>query len=124
MWLRLHTNLKVANMDSYRAIRALFDNECITVYQAYNKEIAEAAVREQRLDASPSFRSRMTWVKPSWCWMMYRCGYSYKDANQDHVLAIRMKHESFEAMLHQACLAHKSHTRGESVVVQVSESPC
>jgi hypothetical protein len=105
-------------MAAYREIRALFDDECITVYQAYNSEIAEAAVREQNLSASPSFRSRMTWIKPSFCWMMYRCGYSYKDENQERVLAIRMKHENFEKMLRHACLAHQSHKRGESVVVQ------
>ena len=64
----------------YRQIRALFDDDTITVYQAYSKTIAEAAVREQRLTASPEFSgTRMTWVKPSWCWMMYRSGYSFKD---------------------------------------------
>ena len=105
-------------MTEYRAIRALFDDECITVYQAYNDEIASAAVREQKLSASPSYQSRMTWIKPSFCWMMYRCGYSYKDANQERVLAIRMKHENFEKLLRHAYLADKPHKRGESVVVQ------
>lgn len=65
-------------MSEYRAIRAKFDNNCITVYQAYNKEIAEAAVVKQKLSV-PAYRpDRGTWFKPSWCWMMYRCGYSYK----------------------------------------------
>jgi hypothetical protein len=105
-------------MTDYRAIRALFDDECITVYQAYNNEIASAAVREQKLSASPSFQSRMTWIKPSFCWMMYRCGYSYKDANQERVLALRMKHENFEKLLRHACLAHQPHKRGENVIVQ------
>jgi len=105
-------------MTEYRAIRALFDDECVTVYQAYNNEIASAAVREQKLSASPSFQSRMTWVKPSFCWMMYRCGYSYKDTNQERVLAIRMKHENFEKLLRHACLADKLHKRQESVIVQ------
>ena len=56
----------------YRQIRALYDEETITVYQAYSATIAEAAVREQKLYASPDFLfTRMTWIKPSWCWMMY-----------------------------------------------------
>lgn len=55
-----------------RQIRALYDQEAITVYQAYSSVIAEPAVREQKLSASPEFKpTRMTWVKPSWCWMMY-----------------------------------------------------
>ena len=58
-----------------RQIRAVYDEETITVYQAYSSAIALAAVTEQRLSASPEFSgSRMTWIKPSWCWMMYRYG--------------------------------------------------
>lgn len=56
----------------YRQIRALYDEETITVYQAYSAEIAEPAVKEQSLTASPKFSgTRMTWIKPSWCWMMF-----------------------------------------------------
>jgi len=56
----------------YRQIRALYDEDTITVYQAYSEEIAIPAVKEQRLSASPKFSgARMTWIKPSWCWMMY-----------------------------------------------------
>jgi hypothetical protein len=52
-------------------IRAVYDEETITVYQAYNAAIADAAVKHQKLNASPLFKSgRMTWIKPSWCWMM------------------------------------------------------
>jgi len=57
----------------YRQIRAVYDEATITVYQAYSTSIAIAAVKEQKLSASPDFSgSRMTWIKPSWCWMMYR----------------------------------------------------
>ncbi len=55
----------------YRQIRALHDEDTITVYQAYSDEIGKAAVQHQKLSASPAFRyQRMTWIKPSWCWMM------------------------------------------------------
>lgn len=104
---------------SYRAIRASFDEDCITVYQAYNASIASAAVQHQKLSASPLFKpSRMTWIKPSWCWMMYRSGYSEKDRNQERILAICMKHEHFTELLSNAGLAGSPHTKGESVVVQ------
>lgn len=56
----------------YRQIRALYDDETITVYQAYCPSIALAAVEHQKLNASPDFKlGRMTWIKPSWCWMMF-----------------------------------------------------
>lgn len=56
----------------YKQIRALYDEDTITVYQAYSASIAIPAVKEQSLSASPDFQvgSRMTWIKPSWCWMM------------------------------------------------------
>lgn len=104
---------------NYHSIRALYDNDYITVYQAFNKSIAEAAVREQKLDASPLYKARRgTWIKPSFCWMMYRSGYSYKDEGQERILAIRMRHEHFHALLDQACLAKEKHKRGETVIVQ------
>ncbi|KAJ4409433.1 hypothetical protein N0V85_004102 [Neurospora sp. IMI 360204] len=81
-----------------RQIRALQDQDGarITVYQAYPSTIATAAVAHQRLDASPDFRTtRMTWIKPSWAWMLYRSGYSYKDPGQERILAIKMKREDF-----------------------------
>ncbi|KAI1739104.1 ATP-dependent RNA helicase DHX8 [Xylaria scruposa] len=88
-----------------RQIRAYYDEEAITVYQAYNREIASAAVQQQKLHASPKFQlTRMTWIKPSWCWMMYRAGYSYKDKNQERILALRMKHEHFITLLRNATL--------------------
>jgi Domain of unknown function (DUF4291) len=56
----------------YRQIRALYDDQTITVYQAYPASIAVQAVKEQKLNASPEFLlGRMTWIKPSWNWMMY-----------------------------------------------------
>jgi hypothetical protein len=91
----------------YRQIRALFDSETITVYQAYSEKIASAAVDSQRLDASPDFSpSRMTWIKPSFSWMMYRAGYSFKDSRQARILAIKMTHEGFITLLRNAELTH------------------
>jgi len=92
----------------HRQIRALHDASTITVYQAYNSTIASAAVAHQKLNASPAFRtgSRMTWIKPSWAWMLYRSGYSYKDANQERILALRMRHADFLGLLERGVLTH------------------
>lgn len=86
-----------------RQIRAEYDAETITVYQAYSPEIALPAVRAGRF--VPPFRmGRMTWIKPSFLWMMYRSGWAGKPG-QEHVLAVRLRREGFERALSMACLS-------------------
>jgi hypothetical protein len=103
----------------YRQIRAHYDDELITVYQAYSNSIASAAVSQQKLSASPDFSyTRMTWIKPSWSWMCYRSGYSYKDTRQAHILAIRMKHKHFVELLSHAFVGHGAAPDKEVVRVQ------
>ena len=51
-------------MAKYQEIRATFDKETITVYQAYAANIALPAVKKQQFSAPFSFH-RMTWLKPS-----------------------------------------------------------
>jgi hypothetical protein len=85
-------------------IRALYDDETITVYQAYPASIAEPAVRAGRF-VPPFKRDRMTWIKPSFFWMMYRSGWATKQ-DQEHVLAVRITRAGFEWALANACLSH------------------
>ncbi len=56
---------------SIRQVRAVFDAESILVYQAYGHEIADAALAAGTFVA-PFNMNRMTWIKPSFLWMMYR----------------------------------------------------
>ncbi|KAF5603694.1 atp-dependent rna helicase dhx8 [Fusarium subglutinans] len=94
----------------YRQVRAYYNDTTITVYQAYKESIAKAAVDAQKLNASPDFKpGRMTWIKPSWTWMMYRAGYSYKDPGQSRILALRMKHKHFITLLELGVLSSHSH---------------
>jgi hypothetical protein len=103
----------------YRQIRAHYDDTTITVYQAYSAEIGDAAVKHQKLSASLSFSyGRMTWVKPSWTWVCYRAGYSYKDNRQARILAIKMKHEHFIDLLQRAFIGHGTADSAEAVRVQ------
>lgn len=88
-----------------RQIRAVYDDQTITVYQAYNKAIAESAVKHQTFVSPPFKMDRMTWIKPSFLWMMYRSGWATK-ANQEHILAIKITREGFEWALQNACLSH------------------
>jgi len=87
-----------------RQVRAVHDTDTITVYQAYPLAIADAAVRAGRF-VPPFKRERMTWVKPSFCWMMYRCGWATK-RDQERVLAVRMSRTGFERALGMAALSH------------------
>jgi hypothetical protein len=87
-----------------RQVRAAYTDEAITVYQAYPVEIAEAALRSGRF-VPPFRRERMTWIKPSFHWMMYRCGWATKPG-QERVLAVRLSRSGFESALAQSCLSH------------------
>ena len=71
-----------------REVRAKYTAKSITVYQAYSPEIAEPAVAAERF-VSPFKRDRMTWIKPSFLWMMYRCGWATKPG-QERVLAVEI----------------------------------
>ncbi|MFD4527615.1 DUF4291 family protein [Streptomyces sp. NPDC058470] len=51
----------------------------------------------------------MTWIKPSFLWMMYRCGWGAK-AGQKTVLAVEINRDGFEWALRHACLS--SYVRG------------
>lgn len=87
-----------------RQIRALHDDETITVYQAYRPEIGDAAAALGRF---PDWyrRDRMTWIKPSFLWMMYRCGWATKP-DQERVLAVRLRRDGFDEAVRGAVLSH------------------
>ncbi|MEV0212956.1 DUF4291 domain-containing protein [Micromonospora sp. NPDC050695] len=87
-----------------RQIRARHSADTITVYQAYPPEVALPAVAAGRFVA-PFKRDRMTWIKPSFRWMMYRCGWARKPG-QERVLSIDITREGFEWALARACLSH------------------
>ena len=90
-------------------IRAVYDDKVITVYQAYPARIAAPAL-EAGTFTDPFKRSRMTWIKPSFLWMMYRCGWATKP-DQERVLALDITREGFEWALANACLSHYDRTR-------------
>ena len=87
-----------------RQIRAVYDDRVVTVYQAYSAAIAEPAARAGRF-VPPFKRDRMTWIKPSFLWMMYRCGWAEKPG-QERVLAVTITRAGFEWALANACLSH------------------
>jgi hypothetical protein len=85
-------------------VRALSTATTVTVYQAYSPRIGLAATREGRFPAGWK-RDRMTWIKPSFLWMMYRCGWAEKEG-QETVLAVEITREGFAWAVAHACLSH------------------
>ena len=105
-------------------IRAEYNDDTITVYQAYNSAIAKGAVENQKF-VPPFKMERMTWIKPSYLWMMYRSGWAQKEG-QEHILKIKIKREGFEWALSNACLSHfdgATHKSHESWKASLQESP-
>lgn len=105
-------------------IRAAFSQSTVRVYQAYRAEIATPALAAGRF-VPPFKMERMTWIKPSFNWMMYRCGYATK-AGQEVVLGIDITRRGFEWALEHAVLSsfnpsiHSSHDEWRS---SLSEAP-
>ncbi|MFD3543824.1 DUF4291 domain-containing protein [Streptomyces sp. NPDC058662] len=87
-----------------RGIRAAHTDTSVTVYQAYAPRLGLPAARDGRFPAAWK-RERMTWVKPSFLWMMYRCGWATK-ADQETVLAVEITRAGFDDALRHACLSH------------------
>ena len=57
----------------YKKITACYGENTIRVYQSYNHGIADEVLKLGRFGSRFSM-NRMTWIKPSFLWMMYRCG--------------------------------------------------
>lgn len=97
---------------SPKNIRAVYDDRTIRVYQAYNDAIANSALEYGTFVSPPFKMGRMTWIKPSFLWMMYRAGWGNKDKGQKRILAIDITREGFEWALKHSLLSNqaKNHT--------------
>jgi hypothetical protein len=83
-------------------IRADYDATTIVVYQAFRPAIADAAVAAGRF-VEPFSLNRMTWVKPSFLWLMGRSNWARKPG-QERILAVRITREGWESALSRAVL--------------------
>lgn len=91
-------------MPEYCEIRADYNETTIVVYQAYSPAIADAALAAGRF-VPPWSSTRMTWIKPSFLWMMERSNWGRKP-NQERILAVRMHRWAWEKALGLAVLTH------------------
>ncbi len=110
-----------------KEIRAVYSEKTIRVYQAYCDDIADEAIglgtfgKKFKMD-------RMTWIKPSFLWMMYRCGWATK-SGQERVLAIDIKREGFDYIVQHAIVSTYNENMGMSLTewkeqVQKSDIRC
>jgi hypothetical protein len=76
----------------------------VRIYQAFSPDIAIGALEAQTFSA-PFRMNRMTWIKPSFTWMMYRSGWGRK-AGQEVVLGIDIRRDGFEWALAHSSLSH------------------
>ncbi|MDC9588791.1 DUF4291 domain-containing protein [Xenorhabdus sp. XENO-10] len=87
-------------------IKANYTDEYIRVYQAFSDSIADSAIENGTFVSPPFSMTRMTWIKPSFLWMMYRSGWAKKDDGQKRILAIDLTHEGFKEIIQQGVISH------------------
>lgn len=90
-------------MNEYE-IRADYDKQSIVMYQAYPKSIALPALQQNRF-VPPFSLTRMSWIKPSFPWLMERSHWGQK-SGQEMILAVRIKRQGWEEALSHAVLTH------------------
>lgn len=98
----------IMNQYNEKVIRAYQTDSTIRVYQAFSDELTSLAVKHHSFKENPHFKmTRMTWIKPSFLWMMYRAGWGNKDNKQQRILAIDISKEGFDWALAHSCSSHK-----------------
>ncbi len=87
-------------LDQSRSILADYDEDGIFVYQAFKPNIVEEALRQGTFGKGFNL-DRMTWIKPSFGWMLYRSDYA-RAYRQEGILKIKLTHKAFLSILRQA----------------------
>ena len=91
-------------MSAAYEIRAHYTKSTITIYQAYAPAIADPAIKQQKFVAPFSFQ-RMTWIKPSFRWLMHRSNWGQKKS-QDRILAVEITRSGWDKALELGVLTH------------------
>lgn len=81
-----------------RHVMAQFDVDSVVVYQAYRPSIGRFAAEHGHFGGGGFSLDRMSWIKPNFLWMMYRCGWARKEG-QEVVLAITLARQAFDTIL-------------------------
>lgn len=99
-----------------RVILAHFDSDSVAVYQAFRPAIAGFALEHGRLGGEFKL-TRMSWIKPSFLWMMYRSGWATK-TGQEMILAFHLNRSGFEEILRLAVSANSQNNTEDEAIFQ------
>lgn len=83
-----------------KRIYAQYDDDGIFVYQAFKHKTVVRAAAEGRFGKGFN-RDRMTWIKPSFAWILHRSAYATKH-RMDGIAKIKLSHEGFLEILNQS----------------------
>lgn len=70
-------------MTYIKEVFAQYDSQYIRIYQAYNPTIAKEAISLQTFGENFN-TNRMTWIKPSFLWLMHRSHWGTKKKSGMH----------------------------------------
>lgn len=87
-----------------RQIYANYDETGVIVYQAFKPSTVKAALEKGTFGRGFSM-NRMTWIKPSFAWMLYRSDYASK-TRQKAILKIKLTHDGFREILSHSVETH------------------
>ena len=107
----------MSTINNYKTIRATFDKDTIIVYQAFNDKIADEAIELQKFGNEFSFH-RMTWIKPSFLWLMERSNWANKP-NQNRILEIHITRKFWDKCLELAVDTDTSKSDGNVKDAQI-----
>jgi Domain of unknown function (DUF4291) len=79
-------------------------DDVLTFYAAFNDSIANYAVENQHFGGHTFSFNRMTWIKPSFMWMMYRSKWGTAE-NQERILALHVKKQDVVEILNKGVLS-------------------
>lgn len=88
------------NKTATKRVLAAYDPKGVFVYQAFATETVAVAASKGTFGKGFSL-DRMTWIKPSFGWMLHRSGYAGKHG-QEAIARIHLSHEGFLAILAQS----------------------
>ncbi|WP_196886494.1 DUF4291 family protein [Aureivirga sp. CE67] len=87
-----------------KLIYADYDDEGVYLYQAFKPEIVKVAVELQTFGKGFGL-DRITWIKPSFGWILRRSKYATKNRMQA-IARIKITHEAFLEILEQSIITH------------------
>ena len=116
--LNLSDGARVGGDSEVNVFRGEWDEEGVYFYQAYNQHIADFALREGNFGGEGWNPERMSWIKPSLAWMLYRARYGNKDKNQARILRVKLSHSVVAEILTNASLASSARASGNICRVQ------